>query len=251
MKAFEIELSEGTEKMIKEIERISKKSVSFVKEKTNMPSAEELASAARDNGYVVIADPSYSPTEEDIHHEVWHLLIKAKTGIKNYNVRGVFKEYLKEFLDSDKEFEDVWSEWYSIIQHYYFFPEMVKDGYTPYKYYEDKFEEGFMDLVDTKEEELTKIYTLKYAIAYVQLSICKNHKNSKADTFMRVLEQNFPSSISIGKSLLNILSSYNDLNNESGVMKDSLKCLFSYNKDLFIIVNGEEIIIIDKDDEKM
>jgi hypothetical protein len=180
---------------------------------------------------------TYTPELVDVIHEVWHLYMKAKLKIHNYNTSDKIEEILLKRLVTEEEWVEIVNNLYSAVEHFYFLGRMNPD-LNPYSFLENSLE----DYMGIPETNPTSHFIRMTALNVVQLYILHQAKNNCHDE-LGYIRSFYPSAYDLGMQILRLLENFEQIENEPQIMAESFKILFDFNETVTYNLTGNTIIL--------
>ncbi|WP_418638351.1 hypothetical protein [Winogradskyella sp.] len=170
---------------------------------------------------------NYSPSLDDIIHEIWHLFMKSKLNMIGYNLQRDFGTFFTELCDhSEDKRDELFMFLYSTIEHGFFFHKMIDEGFDPYNNSEFELPTD-INLANTINAGNSNLDTMHMSVYILLLLIMQRDKVEGVDLLMPILKSN-TISWHIGQNLFNVIDRFKNIEEEPKIMEECLEILTSY-----------------------
>ena len=222
----------------KKVENITGKKL-VIREGPMTIGANETLMSKMENGIpTIIVKSNYTPTNEEIYHELFHLYIKSKLAIHSMAIDGNLMRFLRE-----KNYDNlglILSKTHSVLQHSFFFKKMISEGYHPTKYLEEQLKNrlnGYPNNSYVPSDSDTHVM-----LDIWHLALGKADRKSEINDLLEVLKERHPKAYIGGTSLFKISKNFSSPSAEPEVLIKILKKLFGYRKKINYKIENKTVI---------
>lgn len=239
MEILGLKISERAQDLVHKVENLFNKNIHIKYGNMTIGANETYISTIVDGVPTIIIKQGQKVDEENLVHEIWHLIMKGENQIHTIGFDGD----LITFLEKNYEFsclQVLLNKAHSILQHSYFFGKMHMDGYFPSRY----ILEMFSKVERTYPQNLGYDCALDEHVAldvfHIFLGI--NEDELRVNLFLEGIQRNCPSGYELGKVLFEETRDFRSTSDEPEYFILILKKLFNYKSEIKVSRLGYECV---------